>query len=694
MPKPHTDQEKQELLRKNLEEYAQAKLPCDIVLKGGAASGFVYAGVATRLAKRFRLQSIGGTSAGAGAAGVFAAAEYGRRSLPEDEGPRSVREKKNPDPWAFAGIEHIRDWAGERTPDGGTRLRHLFAPDPENARLFQIVAAVFPLREGGWRKALVVAAGAYLARTLYGLLAAAALVGFALLNLGTPAGAVTLVLVALLGIAAAMLFGGVLVALGIWADVKRLPENGFAFCSANSRPVNGAQEAEAGAPPERMTGWLYGLYQQLAGKPLGEPLTFGDLWSKKDPGTKEGIRLSLMTVNLSLGRPVQVTCDDTHETLERGEAYYFDPEEFGRLFPPEVVTALERASQGREVLYDSRRLLPLPPTAELPIIVGVRMSFALPILFRAVPLYKRDRTRLPLKPRGVRTAEDEPIEKCWFVDGGVCSNLPIHFFDKPLPRWPTFAVNLRDRHPDHDHQSGTEAAREKIGPLDVWIDNDFAGDKSPQVPLREWWRWIDRVPKPHSLGEYKDEKSRGLNQMKRFLMATLETLVNWTDQEQLRLAGSRDRVVQVCLGENEGSFNFAMKPEEIEWLVDLGAAAGTKLVERFADDSKGWPQHRGVRYVTAVQAAARYVDDFEAGYRYAKQSDAFGRVAVEEELRLAGLLGSGNGDDLKTAQVDAIAQLTWAMLMEERRVPEPHDEDWPDHVKLKPDFTIRLTPAP
>ncbi|KAG1385865.1 hypothetical protein G6F59_017159 [Rhizopus arrhizus] len=31
---------------------------------------------------------------------------------------------------------------------------------------------------------------------------------------------------------------------------------------------------------------------------------------------------------------------------------------------------------------------------------------------------------------------------CWFSDGGISSNFPIHLFDAALPRWPTFAINL------------------------------------------------------------------------------------------------------------------------------------------------------------------------------------------------------------------------------------------------------------
>ena len=52
---------------------------CDIVMKGGIASGIVYPLAVAELAQKYRFRSIGGTSAGAVAAVVTAAAEYRRR---------------------------------------------------------------------------------------------------------------------------------------------------------------------------------------------------------------------------------------------------------------------------------------------------------------------------------------------------------------------------------------------------------------------------------------------------------------------------------------------------------------------------------------------------------------------------------------------------------------------------------------
>jgi patatin-like phospholipase len=58
---------------------AKALPPCDLVMKGGITSGVVYPGLVQQLATKYRFASIGGTSAGAIAAGVCAAAEYARQ---------------------------------------------------------------------------------------------------------------------------------------------------------------------------------------------------------------------------------------------------------------------------------------------------------------------------------------------------------------------------------------------------------------------------------------------------------------------------------------------------------------------------------------------------------------------------------------------------------------------------------------
>ena len=56
---------------------------CDVIMKGGITSGVVYPLTICKLATKYRLSNIGGTSAGAIAAVVAAAAEYRRQHDPE-----------------------------------------------------------------------------------------------------------------------------------------------------------------------------------------------------------------------------------------------------------------------------------------------------------------------------------------------------------------------------------------------------------------------------------------------------------------------------------------------------------------------------------------------------------------------------------------------------------------------------------
>lgn len=53
---------------------------CDVVMKGGITSGIVYPNAVLELAKEYRFKNIGGTSAGAIAAAVTAAAALGDRN--------------------------------------------------------------------------------------------------------------------------------------------------------------------------------------------------------------------------------------------------------------------------------------------------------------------------------------------------------------------------------------------------------------------------------------------------------------------------------------------------------------------------------------------------------------------------------------------------------------------------------------
>ena len=38
----------------------------------------------------------------------------------------------------------------------------------------------------------------------------------------------------------------------------------------------------------------------------------------------------------------------------------------------------------------------------------------------------------------VNFAEPPKPERCWFLDGGICSNFPVYMFDPPVQCSPTF----------------------------------------------------------------------------------------------------------------------------------------------------------------------------------------------------------------------------------------------------------------
>src|ERR1700729_2520398 len=65
---------------------------CDLVMKGGVTSGVVYPPAICELARHYYFRSIGGTSAGAIAPALTAAAEYQRRRTGKDAGFRLLEE--------------------------------------------------------------------------------------------------------------------------------------------------------------------------------------------------------------------------------------------------------------------------------------------------------------------------------------------------------------------------------------------------------------------------------------------------------------------------------------------------------------------------------------------------------------------------------------------------------------------------
>lgn len=485
---------------------------CDLVMKGGVTSGVVYPRAITRLSREFQFSSIGGTSAGAIAAAVTAAAEYARAGGKAD---------------AFDDVDKLPEWLGGISPDGKhSNLFHLFQPLPSLSNLYSV--AVAGLGKTGIKKDLATLFTAVRSFPVASLLGSLPGVFFAALAWHSKpewlsrAGLILSFLLIVLG-----LLAGAFAALV--RNASQIPANGWGVCS-------GITEQPRGKSPA-LVPWLSSYLDNLARKSAGEPLTFGDLENR-------GINLRMITTNLSNGRPYSMPFGEhTH--------FFYKSEELKKFFPPYVVKWMDahpgsRSSRDKDGEVDTTGLSVLPDAANLPVVVAVRMSLSFPFLFCPIPFHGVDFGFGPKTPDG---AQHVP-EPCLFVDGGLANNFPLNLFDRPLPRWPTFGINLRD----------IDDGRHK---QEVSIPCQNSGG------LEEWWNRFDQ--------------QKGLAGLASFFGLLFDTSRNWRDNLQLSAPGYRDRVVHIGLDPaREGGMNLDMSTDVISLLTDRGARAGRAILSRYS----------------------------------------------------------------------------------------------------------------
>ncbi|SEF37601.1 Patatin-like phospholipase [Amycolatopsis pretoriensis] len=515
---------------------AEPRLDCDVIMKGGITSGVIYPRAVCELARTYRLRSVGGASAGAIAAAAAAAAEYGRTAD------------------GFEKLANLPDEISEPAAIGGSVLFRLFQPAGRTRGLFRVATAGL-----GKRKAIqVIAIALAVVRSFPIAVALGALPGIVLLILalfGTGIARVTAIVAAVLLLLVGATLGA---AVGIAQRVGRaVPANNFGLCSGMPGPGSSGQA-------EALTPWLHKTVQDLAGRgTAGTPLTFGDLET-------HGCALRVMTTNLTRGQPLAMPWSDRQ--------YFFDEKEFRDLFPADVVEwMVDHPPANAAEAPDSLR--PLPAPEHLPVLVATRMSLSFPFLLSAIPLHTLDAAA----PGGHRVH--------WFSDGGICSNLPVHFFDSPLPSRPTFAIDLAPFPP----------GREKS---DVERENTFlpALDDSGRPP--RWTTW----------------PSTGLGSLVGFAGAMLSTARSWVDESQAAMPGYDDRIVTVYVEDDEGGLNLEMDQSQITGLAERGKAAAEQLVERFAGElpgttpALGWERQRWLRFRTATAGLSGWLTGFRTGY--------------------------------------------------------------------------------
>jgi predicted acylesterase/phospholipase RssA len=566
--------------------YVGDKLDCDIVMKGGITSGVVYPGAATELATRYRFRSIGGTSAGAIAAAIVAAAEHRRRRGRMD---------------GFEALEGLADeLAGE--PGGEPLLLKLFQPDKATQPLFKIMMSFMKRPKPVLLGAPAVLFGVLAAFPTFPAIAAAIIA--TCLTLAFAAGLSPVV--AGLGIFAAVLLFVAGLLTEIVRTVLRLPANGFGICTLGPGSVG---------PGPALTEWLHHQIQTIAYGDCDEDrnrrvLTIADLWGvttdparrqadmlarSRDPELRE-IDLQMMTTDLTHGRPWRLPALHRRydDALEPDGELLFKPEELVKLFPPSVVEHMK--TYGGPVSDEVRACLPkkdnedkddfwcFPIGPDLPVLVATRMSLSFPGLICAIPLWRLDR---------INTSQGR-LKRVLFSDGGITSNFPVHFFDAPLPRRPTFGLHLTTFPAGMTPPEG--------------LNNQAPAIVAPVGPA---------VPAP--------EEPRDIYTLSQFFVAIKDAMQNWRDNTQARQPGFRDRMVHIRLGKGEGGMTLTMDRDKVIDLSARGGEAAKVLVALFAQPDASpctrWNEHRFVRFRIATAVTEQYLASFSATYRNQNPAD-------------------------------------------------------------------------
>lgn len=553
---------------------------CDLVMKGGVTSGIVYPNAALALSERFTFKNIGGTSAGAIAAAATAAAALGKRRLDLENVAKTDAAAR----MGFAGLQIVADQLRKRG--------FIFS-------LFQ------PARGGGAAFAFTVRAArrAGLAgKILPGLWAALRMapVTFAiilaiLLGLSWLIGGRTGLFAALLpALLCALAAAAIAAAFGLGRVLRR---NQFGLCPGLARRKFKRRWFRKLPAPPALSDWLHEVLQGLAGQPEGRPLLFDDLWGapryEDEPATERSISLEMITTDVSHREPRSLPIS--------ASTFWFRKAEFERLFPAELVAWMIAQDQD-PIEAEGETYYRLPRGGQMPVLVATRMSLSFPLLLSAVPLHEPDFARsAAFEDELAAPAEEDPrrqdaldatealtagggrnaelprfFRPCWFSDGGISSNFPIHLFDAPLPRWPTFAINLLYPQPG-------------AGPTeDVFLPaNNNSG----------WQRRYEPIA-----------GATGLAQVSVFLFAIVGTMQNWRDLLQARAPGHRDRIVHVALSSDEGGMNLNMPQTVLDRIAGKGAAAGQKLVESFDFNNHYW-----VRWRNVAGALERFLAGFAKG---------------------------------------------------------------------------------
>lgn len=611
--------DKQRAVIKGLAEYPyppRSGCEADLVMKGGITSGVVYPLAVCELAKKYTFRNVGGSSAGGIAAALAAAAEHAR------------------DRNGFQRLAVLPERLGDDLP-------RLFQPSRGTRPLFEVFRAAQESGSFRWPRLLWRVLSCKVRASVVGA-AVVVLLGVwaTMLAGGAPHDSGDwLRIVAWLVPLLPVVLGGALVGAAVGsvrAAFVELPRNGHGLCIGSDGP------GPSKGPVKPFTDWMHDALQEVAGFCDGV-LTFGDLWGKKaaqaycdlapsnpqdrDRAMREvvpDVRLEMMTTNVTQRRPMRLPFVE--------DRFHFCPEELTRWFPPEVLTHL--MTHGAAAVHSDGRarfcpehpcvqLHKLPEPPDFPVVLAVRMTLSFPGLISAVPLWAVDYGR-----------SSKPMARCWFSDGGISSNFPLHFFDQLLPCRPTFAISLGpypEEYPDED----------------VYYPNPT------------------RAPQP---------KFRASDTLGAFLRGILDTMQNWSDNGQGMISGYRDRIVEVRQRRHEGGMNLSMNAETILGLAVRGRDAAAALTA--SGTGFDFDRHRRVRAATALSKLQQAVE--QVGKHYDVPLPG-GAVSYRDFI--------GNGRPTAVGRIDLLLQFvgrTAPGIPYERQTP-----DFPSEApRPEPDLRI------